>query len=515
MKNNHALRYAFRFICTSLMVIMISACAQSLLTEPQEQSDITSGGLVPVYIGLGTTVDTARTIAPPANPAVSKYRLFYGIAGGSLSLLAEFDSINASTKVNVLPGTYDFKLTALDAEGKTFLECSRPAIAVSSLPVSLSFELKILGTGDGTIRVTATWPASVPVAQVVPVFAGVSETAIPVTAQTTCTYTREAPKGGYLLKLSFRDASGLEIASIPEFVRVYPNMLSAANFTLAAGDFNAPPAAPASCTAASTGATADAANATVNLTWTDSSLNESGFEISYSDNSGGLWTVLSTSIAPASTAYSTPVPRGIGRIYRVRAVNAFGSSSWTETSIFSSPYVVTFAINGGSTIPAVEVAPGGKAIEPAAPTKYGSLFGGWYGDDGTFATVWDFASGTINANTTVYAKWTKAIILEPNRGSGTSVTLNWADGTTANLPANTFTRTGYTFVGWSKQPLGAVLYADAASYTMTTGDTLYARWVRSDATASTDFTTVANGEGLTITVYKPTTGTNVKVVIPK
>ncbi|MCQ2077107.1 MAG: InlB B-repeat-containing protein, partial [Bacteroidaceae bacterium] len=47
----------------------------------------------------------------------------------------------------------------------------------------------------------------------------------------------------------------------------------------------------------------------------------------------------------------------------------------------------------------------------------------------------------------------------------------------ANLNQNTYTRTGHTFQGWATTEGGQVVYADKASYTMTsTGATLYAVW---------------------------------------
>lgn len=493
----------------------LASCMNLTLPEVSVKDDAAASGLVPVYIGLGEVESAGRVIAPTANPDIAAYRLYYGPTGGTQAMLAEFSAITAATKANVLPGTYDFTLTALDDEGRSILEGACVNVAVSDSPVSLSFDLKILGSGDGFISITASWPATVPVTQVIPVFAGVPEAAMPVSGLQTLSYYKTAPKGGYLLYLSFRDASGLEIASIPEYVRVYPNMESKAHFALAQADFNSPPSVPATFTIASAGNTSDLANASVNLTWADSSLNESGFEIEYSDDSGSNWIVLSSVVSAASTAYSATVPRGVTRLFRVRAVNAFGPSSWVTAAGFNSPYVFSYSVNGGSAIAAAEVVPGALAVKPVNPAKYGSLFGGWYLDDSAFTDDWNFLTDAVSANVTVFAKWTKAIILEPNRGEGSAVTLEWAESTTAPLPANTFTRAGYTFVGWSKTPLGAVHYADGASYTMTTGDTLYARWLSADASPAADFTTAANGEGLTITRYNPTSGTNVSVVVPE
>lgn len=499
----------FSFVCA----LVLAGCSNALLTfSPAAEDGVAA--TVPVTISLaGDATGAERTVTPTTNPAISEYQLLCGPSGGIQSLLAKFTAITPASKVNVTPGILDFTLKAFNADGIVLLEGFCNGIAIDSNPVNLSFSLCPLASGVGTISVSVTWPVSVAVSSVVPVFAGTTETAVSVVGTHAYTYAKSVDKGGYLLILSLRDSGGLEIASIPEFVKVYPNMPSVAAFSLVESDFNSAPLYPTGFTAASSGNVSDTANADVLLSWIDTSSNEKNFEIQYTDDDGANWTELASAVAPASTSFAATLSRGSSRVYRVRAVNDFGPSSWVTSAKFTAPWLFSFDSSGGSVVAAREVVSGTLTAKPQDPAKYGSLFDDWY-TDGTFATVWDFASNTVTANSTVCAKWTKAIILDPNRGTGSTITLNWADNSTANLPTNTFTRTGYDFVGWSKQPLGAVLYDDAASYTMTTGDTLYARWVRSDATAGSYFTTVPNGTGLTITKYTGT-GTNVRVVVPE
>ena len=68
-------------------------------------------------------------------------------------------------------------------------------------------------------------------------------------------------------------------------------------------------------------------------------------------------------------------------------------------------YTVSFNTDGGTAIPSQSVRSGNKATKPADPTKSGYTFGGWYKED-TFTTTFDFATETIAADTTVYAKFT-------------------------------------------------------------------------------------------------------------
>ena len=75
------------------------------------------------------------------------------------------------------------------------------------------------------------------------------------------------------------------------------------------------------------------------------------------------------------------------------------TAKWVQT------YTVAFDTNGGSAVAPVTVDAGSTVTKPADPTKSGYTFGGWY-KDSTLQTPWDFANGTVTADTTLYAKWT-------------------------------------------------------------------------------------------------------------
>ena len=74
-------------------------------------------------------------------------------------------------------------------------------------------------------------------------------------------------------------------------------------------------------------------------------------------------------------------------------------AKWVQT------YTVTFDTNGGSEVDPVTVDAGSTVSKPADPMKSGHNFGGWY-KDSTLQTPWNFANGTVTADTTLYAKWT-------------------------------------------------------------------------------------------------------------
>lgn len=69
-------------------------------------------------------------------------------------------------------------------------------------------------------------------------------------------------------------------------------------------------------------------------------------------------------------------------------------------------YLVRFDSLGGSYVYPQTLEPGEKATIPAAPTKKGYVFDGWYKDT-NYAVSWNFDT-VVTSDVTLYAKWTKA-----------------------------------------------------------------------------------------------------------
>lgn len=89
-------------------------------------------------------------------------------------------------------------------------------------------------------------------------------------------------------------------------------------------------------------------------------------------------------------------------------------------------FTVTFNLNGadGTAPDAQTVASGAKITAPTAPTRDGYTFGGWY-KEAECTTAWNFDTDTVEANTTLYAKWTEnttPVTPPSGGGGGTSTT---------------------------------------------------------------------------------------------
>lgn len=74
----------------------------------------------------------------------------------------------------------------------------------------------------------------------------------------------------------------------------------------------------------------------------------------------------------------------------------------------ATTYTVSFSVGEGVTPidPITNVEPGSTITAPTEPTKSGYTFGGWY-KESTFTNAWNFSTDTVNADTTLYAKWTE------------------------------------------------------------------------------------------------------------
>lgn len=143
-------------------------------------------------------------------------------------------------------------------------------------------------------------------------------------------------------------------------------------------------------------------------------------------------------------------------------------------------YTVSFESNEGSAVAAIEdVLPGTTITAPAAPTRMGYDFIGWFKDE-LLTTAWDFGTDTVTEDITLYAKWevasenTYTVTFESNGGSAVSQITDVPEGTTVAAPADP-TKEGYTFAGWFVDELFATEW-DFDLDTVEEDMTLYAKW---------------------------------------
>ena len=145
---------------------------------------------------------------------------------------------------------------------------------------------------------------------------------------------------------------------------------------------------------------------------------------------------------------------------------------------------------GGSTASSNHVYDTPRNLTTNGFTKTGYLFSGWatsasggvtYSNSQAVKNLTTTNGGTVN----LYAKWTPITYTIKYNGNGatggSTASSSHTYDVAKNLTANGFSRTGYTFAGWSTSASGGVTYSNSQSVTnltTTNGGTvnLYAKW---------------------------------------
>ena len=168
----------------------------------------------------------------------------------------------------------------------------------------------------------------------------------------------------------------------------------------------------------------------------------------------------------------------------------------SNISTSASTYTITYNNNGGSGCSTTSVTYGGKYGTMCEPTRNGYVFIGWFDENykdkplnyyadtysdlknafgydadalynhyitygkGEGRRISQYVKGdsfTGNANKTIYAGWYAqgyTISYNSNGGTGTMASDTVSTGSKATIKSNTFTKTGYKFVGWTTKSDG-------------------------------------------------------------
>jgi hypothetical protein len=106
-----------------------------------------------------------------------------------------------------------------------------------------------------------------------------------------------------------------------------------------------------------TGLAANAAGTTqINLTWTDNSSNEAGFQIERSDDGTTGWTPVATTPANVTSYSNIDLPNSTQLFYRVRAFNGIYTSNYTSVA-------------NATTLASIPTAPSGLAATVSSNTQ--------------------------------------------------------------------------------------------------------------------------------------------------
>lgn len=152
-------------------------------------------------------------------------------------------------------------------------------------------------------------------------------------------------------------------------------------------------------------------------------------------------------------------------------------------SITALKFVVTFDNEGTRTTAIIDN--GGKLTAPAAPTKEGYRFDGWYYDNNGGKAKWNFDTDTVTRAMTLTAKWVRTYTVTFETSGGSAVDPVTVDAvSTVTKPADP-TKSGYTFGGWYKDSTLQTPW-NFANDTVTAATTLYAKWTANPPAPSYD-----------------------------
>ncbi|RJE85074.1 hypothetical protein D3P07_21110, partial [Paenibacillus sp. 1011MAR3C5] len=217
------------------------------------------------------------------------------------------------------------------------------------------------------------------------------------------------------------------------------------------------------------------------------------YTVSFQSNGG-------SAVAPQTIAYDSKVlrpttPSKTEHTFEGWYMNSGLTMPWNfDTDLIKGPlrlyakwtvntYAVSFQSNGGSAVAEQMIAYDGKVAAPANPSKAGHTFAGWYTNSG-LTTAWNFGTGLVKGNMTLYAKWTVdtyTVSFQSNGGSAVAAQTIAYDGKISS-PANP-SKAGHTFGGWYTNS-GLTTAWNFGTGLVKGNMTLYAKWTVDTYTVS-------------------------------
>ena len=202
------------------------------------------------------------------------------------------------------------------------------------------------------------------------------------------------------------------------------------------------------------------------------------------------WSVVAGSLPPglslnSATGAITGTPTTIGTYSITFTVVSHGFTSVQKVLSITIGNTVTFDANGGTGSLASQAGSVAGALTSNAGSisRPGYTFTGWNtAVNGSGTSYADGASYPFTSSETLYAKWSadsNTVTFNANDGtrSPATVTQSITTGVSTALRANTFTRAGYTFGGWSAVSDGSgTSYTNSQVVTINGPMTVYAKW---------------------------------------
>lgn len=275
-----------------------------------------------------------RTVLPQ-EPDVEEYILSGNRNNGLIEELKRFTT-PYDIQLLLEPGLWDFNLIAKNSAGDTILSDTLLEVNLTEAQ-TLPFVLIPQDAGEGSLDITLTWPDSITsVAFVIPTFSGDTGAELVIESvlgsNQVVFHKDNILKGNYIVNINMLNSEGTSILTNSELVRILPYLESSKIIELEVTDFNTVPEVPGSLSGRVTdeSSSLDNLECDIDLIWTDESRIETGFELTWSIDDGVNWTTYPNQILPGVESLTLTGTRGETFLYRVRAINTFGPSDWSD-----------------------------------------------------------------------------------------------------------------------------------------------------------------------------------------
>lgn len=176
----------------------------------------------------------------------------------------------------------------------------------------------------------------------------------------------------------------------------------------------------------------------------------------------GTFTPTDSSIAPTSSSFTLTIAQGSNVVtFNALSPRTVTSGSFTVTAVSTSGLGVSIT----STTPSVCAITNGTVSLLGAGTC--TLTANQSGNAYYSAALQVAQSFVVSA---------VVVTFDANGGAQSNRTQSIGNPGGANLTTNTFTRTGYTFMGWAASPNGTLAFSDSQAIAFSSDTTLYAMW---------------------------------------
>jgi len=244
----------------------------------------------------------------------------------------------------------EWTITALgkDSANKAIAKGSVSVNIVEGTTTDATIDVRYLQDATGTVNITITWPSDVSVDSIEFKKNSIDQTA-DVTSDLSFTgnnvnYLDSNAKSGFYSYVFKFKRNNQTIATVFQSVHVYDYLTTSASITLSTSSFSRPPAAPS-------GLSVVEGLASLNISWVDKSNVEEGFVIERK-TSGGEFTAIGGTL-PANTMnyIDSDISADATYYYRVKALNAFGSSAYSNEAhgVFALPTITAITPSSGLT----------------------------------------------------------------------------------------------------------------------------------------------------------------------